>query len=67
MIFTLEPVLSSRRNVPNSTYLVAISTGMFTTLLSVHVNFSSSGRVGLVPGFGVLVGQQKHGVIVKGY
>jgi len=30
--------------------LVAISTGMLTTLPSVHVNFSSSGRVGLVPG-----------------
>ena len=67
MILTPDPVLSSRRKVPNSTYLVPISTGMFTTLLSVHVNFRSSGRVGLVPGFGVLAGQQKHGVIVKGY
>ena len=59
MILTLEPLLSSRRKVPNSTYLVAISTGMFTTLLSVHVNFSSSGRVGLVPGVHVVGGQQK--------
>ena len=50
MILTLDPVSSSRRKVPNWTYLVAILTGMFTTLWSVHVNFSSSGRVGLVPG-----------------
>ena len=50
IIFTLEPFLSSRRKIPNWTYLVAISTGMLTTLPSVHVNFSSSGRVGLVPG-----------------
>ena len=50
MILTLDPVLSLRRKVPNWTHLVAISTGMFNTLLSAHVNFSSSGRVGLVPG-----------------
>ena len=50
MILTLDPVLSSRRKVPNLTYLIVISTGMFTTLSSVHVNFSSSGKVGLVPG-----------------
>ena len=50
IIFTLDPFLSSRRKVPNWTYLVATSTGMLTTPPSVHVNFSSSGRVGLVPG-----------------
>ena len=49
MIFTLDPVLSLRRKVPNQTYLVAISSGMLITLPSVHVNFNSSGRVGLVP------------------
>ena len=54
MILTLDPVSSSRRKVPNWTYLVAILTGMFTTLSSVHVNFSSSGRVALVPGLHVL-------------
>ena len=50
MILTLDPVLSSRRKIPKLTYLVATSTGMLSTLSSVHVNFSSSGRVGLVPG-----------------
>ena len=50
IIVTLDPFLSSRRKVPNWTYLVAISTGMLTTLPSGQVNFSSSGRVGLVPG-----------------
>ena len=50
IIITLDPLLSSRRKVPNWTYLVATSTGMLTTLPSGHVNFSSSGRVGLVPG-----------------
>ena len=54
MILTLDPVLSSRRKVPNWTYLVAISTGMLSTRPSVHLNFSSSGRVGLVPGGVVL-------------
>ena len=54
MILTLDPVLSSRRKVPNWTYLVAISTGMLITLPSVHVNFSSSGKVGVVPGGVVL-------------
>ena len=54
MILTLDPVLSSRRKVPNWTYLVPISTGMLSTLSSVHLNFSSSGRVGLVPGGVVL-------------
>ena len=49
IILTLDPFLSSKRKVPNWTYLAAISTGMLTTLPSVHVNFSSSGRVGLVP------------------
>ena len=47
MVSTLDPVLSSRRKVPNWSYLVAISIGMLNTLPSVHVNFSSSGRVGL--------------------
>ena len=42
--------------MPNWTYLVAISTGMLTTLPSVYVNLSSSGKVGLVPGLYVLVG-----------
>ena len=45
----LDPFLSFRRNVPNWTYLVAISTGILITLPSVHVNFKRSGRVGLVP------------------
>ena len=49
MFLTLDPVLSSRRKVPNWTYLVPTSSKMFNTLLSVHVNFSSSGRVGSVP------------------
>ena len=57
MILTLAPFLSSRRKVPNWTYLVAISTGMLITLPSAHVNLSSSGSVGLVPDVcGVLVG-----------
>ena len=56
MVLTLDPFWSSRRKVPNWAYLVAISAGMLTTLPSVHVNFSSSGRVGLVPGLYVLVG-----------
>ena len=51
IISTLDPFLSSRRKVPNSTYLVAISTGMLTILPSGHLNFSSSFRVGLVSGF----------------
>ena len=59
MILTLDPVLSSRRKVPNLTYLVAISTGMLTTLLSVHVNLSSSGRVGMVPGLQVVCKNSK--------
>ena len=50
MILTSDPVLSSSRKVPNGTYLVAISTGMLTTLWSVHMNLSSSSRVGLVSG-----------------
>ena len=50
MIVTLDPFWSSRRKVPNWTYLVAISTGTLTTLPSIHVNLSSSCRVGLVPG-----------------
>ena len=54
MILTLDPFWSSRRKVPNWTYLVAISTGTLTTLPSVHLNFSSSGRVGLVPGLYVV-------------
>ena len=57
IIWTLDPFLSSRRKMPKRTYLVAISTGMLTTLPSVHVNFSSSGRVGLVPGMYVLCGE----------
>ena len=52
-ILTLEPVLSSRRKVPNWTYLVAISTGMLTTLPPVQVNFSNSGSVGLMLGLHV--------------
>ena len=57
IILTLDPFLSSRRKMPKRTYLVAISTGMLTTLPSVHVNFSSSGRVGLVSGMYVLCGE----------
>ena len=57
IILTFDPVLSSRRKMPKRTYLVAISTGMLTTLPSVHVNFSSSGRVGLGPGMSVLCGK----------
>ena len=61
MILTFDPFLSSRRKVPNWTYLVAISTGMLSTLPSVHVNFSSSGKVGLVPGGVALAsGDNKH-------
>ena len=56
MILTLDPFLSSRRKVPNWTYLVVISTGMLITLWSAHVNLSSSGRVGLVPGLHVVTG-----------
>ena len=54
IILTLDPFMSSRRKVPNWTYLVAISTGMLTTLPSVHVNLSSSDRVGLVSGMHVV-------------
>ena len=54
MILTLDPFWSSNRRVPNWTYLVAISTGTLTTLLSARVNFSSSGRVGSVPGLYVV-------------
>ena len=50
MILTLDPFLSSRRKVPNWTYLVAISTGMLITLPLTHVNLSSCGSVGLVAG-----------------
>ena len=57
IILTLDPFLSSRRKVLKRTYLVAISTGMLTTLPSVHVNFNSSGRVGLVPGVYVVCGE----------
>ena len=61
IIFTLDPVLSSRRKALNLTYLVSISTGTLSTLPSVHMNFSSSGRVGLVPRGGVLAsGDNKH-------
>ena len=49
MILTLDPFLSSRRKVPNLTYLVAISTGILTTLPSAHMNLSSSRSVGSVP------------------
>ena len=57
MLLILNPFRSSKRKVPNWTYLVATSTGTLTTLPSVHVNLSSSCRVGLVPGLhGVLVG-----------
>ena len=59
MFLTLDPVLSSRRKVPNWTYLVPTSSEMFTTLLSVHVNLSSSGRVGLVPGLHVCKNSKK--------
>ena len=54
IFLTFDPSLSSRRKVPNWTYLVAISTGILTSLPSVHVNFSSSGRVGLVPGLQIV-------------
>ena len=54
MILTVDPFWSSRRKVPNWTYLVAISTGTLTTLPSVHLNLSSSGRVGSVPGLYVV-------------
>ena len=50
IILTLDPFLSSRRKVPNWTYLVSTSTGMLSIVPSLDVNFSSSGRVGLVPG-----------------
>ena len=44
--------------MPNWTYSVPISTGMFITLLSVHVNLISSGKVGLVLGGVVLAGEE---------
>ena len=50
MILTLDPFASFKRKVPNWKYLIPTSTGMLITLSSVHVNFSSSGKVGLVPG-----------------
>ena len=53
IILALDPFLSSRRKILNLTYLVAISTGMLTTLPSGHVNFSSSAKVGLVTGLHV--------------
>ena len=46
----IDPFLSPKRTVLNLTYLVAISIGMLISLPSLHVNISSSGRVGLVPG-----------------
>ena len=52
-ILALDPVVSTRRKVQNETYLVAISTEMLTTLPSVHLNFRSSGKVGLVPVFAI--------------
>jgi len=57
IIFTFAPFLSSRRKVPNWKYFVATSTEMLTTLSSVHVNFSNSGRVGLVPGLYIVCGE----------
>ena len=60
IILTLDPSLSSRRKAPNWTYLVAIIIGMLSTLPSVHVNFSSSGRVGLVPGLQDVKKQQNY-------
>ena len=59
MILTLDPFLSSRRKVLNLTYLVAISTGMLITFPSIHVNLSSSGRVGVVPGVHVVCETQR--------
>ena len=56
MNLTLDPVLSSRRKLPNlQMYLVAILTGILIALPSVHVNFNSSGNVGLVPGLYVVM------------
>ena len=55
MNLTLNPVLSSRRKLPNLMYLVAISTGILITLPSVHVNLSSSCNVGSVPGLYVVM------------
>ena len=59
-----DPFLSSRSKVPNLTYLVAISTGMLSTFPSVYVNFSSSGRVGLVPGLHVACKDYKTRAVV---
>ena len=56
MILTLDPFLSSRSKVPNLTYLVAISTGM--------LSFSSSGRVGLLPGLHVACKDDKTRAVV---
>ena len=36
--------------MPNWTYSVPISTGILISLPLIHVNFNSSGSVGLVPG-----------------
>ena len=58
IILALDPVLSSRRKILNLTYLVAISTGMLTTLPSGHVKFSSSAKVGLVTGLYVVCGDE---------
>ena len=59
MILTFDPFLSSRRKMPNETNLVAISTRMLSTLPSVHVNFSSSSKEGLVSGGVVLASEDK--------
>ena len=54
MIVTLDSFWSSRKKVPDWTYLVAISTGTLTTLTAIHVKLRSSCRVGLVPGLCVV-------------
>ena len=67
IIFSLDPFLSPRRETPNWTYLVATSTGMLITLPSVHVNVSSSGRVGLVPGTYIVCGEESRNSCLTNY
>ena len=51
--------------MPNWTYSVPISTGMLITLPLVHVNFNSSGSVGLVPGLHVVCKRAKYSGNIK--
>ena len=63
IILTLDPFWSSKRRVPNWTYLVAISTGRLTTLPSVHVNLSIV-LVGWVQCLGCVRGNSRNTVVI---